>query len=690
MRWLILALAGVWSVLTALAYVVVVPETSRDQDIIRAYWQVAADKSNPKIAGIFDGFLRSNPTTPPAAELLKLSKQEQEPHLAAFRAFITKSGTDLSKAPALVWSTDDNPARRVQCQLFRVWHLRTFGEPIDIVPDPTNRDITKTIVQCVAGAGPDIIEAYGPAELGQMISAGVAQDVTEEATREGFGVGTVWPAAVSSVALDAKQYAYPCNVGYTIIFYHRDLFREAGIPEPTTPWNLEQLVAASKKLMASDPSGRRVGIMGLGAWNLALWGGNSFYNENQTASLYNNPKTIAGFKAYQDLMYREKVMPTPAEAASMASSGGANMNAGAESASASALFAAKIAGMVSDGRWSYVGMAQRNRDRVIKPAVERRLKALEGDSSEAGARERGLLESGLKSWMADVLVPISAEQHAALAACLTPEDRSRLIDVGVMHVPTVDGVPYYEAAARVAIVNRVSKHKDLGLRFLRFLASADYNNQINYTFDSICGVPGFCVAPKGGIKGPPEPLPGLEAFDSPVFVEAMEKCAGDWELSPFIGRSRLGMIAGPILEQLTNNTISAEDAAKEIEDGINGQIRANLIRDDELRREWEKRTGKTFLRDVPLREQVGAQQQSSKVAKQQSRRGFTAENAESAEKDRESGESQIVDSFSFASSRSSLTLLHSSALSAFSAVNSSSLPLRELRASAVNKTGGTP
>lgn len=613
MRWLILALAGVWGVLTALAYLVVMPETSRDQDLIRAYWQVAAEKSNPAVGGVVSAFLAENPAidgrpTPAPGALLRLDPSAQEPYLRAFRRYCLTAGNDLSRAPTLVWSTDDNPARRVQCQLFRVWHLRTFGQPIDIVPDPTNRDITKTIVQCVAGAGPDIIEAYGPAELGQMVSAGVALDVTEEAGKHGFGTETVFLAAVSSIAQGEpgalRQFAYPCNVGYTVIFYHRDLFRQAGIPDPAAsggPWNLEQLVAASKKLMAADPAGRRVGIMGLGAWNLALWGGNTFYNQNRTASLYNNPKTVAGFRAYQDLMYRDKVMPTPAEAASMASSGGANMNAGAESASASALFAAKIAAMVSDGRWSYVGMAQRNRDRVIKPAVERRLRELEDQTTDAARSERSLLESGLKSWMADVLVPISPEAHAAISACLTEEDRARLIDVGVMHVPTVDGIPYYEAAARVAIINRVSRHPEQALRFLRFLASPEYNNQINYTFDSICGVPKFADA---GISGPPKPLPGLEAFDSPVFVEAMEKYAGDWELSPFIGRSRLGMIAGPILERLTNNTLTPERAAQEIEDGINQQIRANLIRDDDLRREWERRVGKAFLRDVPLRDQA--------------------------------------------------------------------------------------
>lgn len=115
---------------------------------------------------------------------------------------------------------------------------------------------------------------------------------------------------------------------------------------------------------------------------------------------------------------------------------------------------------------------------------------------------------------------------------------------------------------------------------------------------------------KAGIKGPPEPLPGLEAFDSPVFVEAMEKFAGDWELSPFIGRARLGMIAGPILERLTNNTITPEDAAKQIEDGLNDQIRANLIRDDELRGEWERRTGKPFDPKRPMREQAAPTQRS--------------------------------------------------------------------------------
>lgn len=617
MRWVILGLLALWGVLTAFACLVVLPDTARDQDVIRSYWTVAHENHGTDVAKCVTRFFESPEARAAGAETpgaaLALDAAGQAPLLSAFRAYCERSGMDLARTPVLVWSTDDNPARRVQCALFRAWHLREFGEPVDIVPDPTNRDITKTIVQCVAGAGPDIVEAYGPAELGQMVAAGVALDVTDEAARHGFGVDSVFPAAVSSIAVEqeehrseqgainTRQYAYPCNVGYTVVFYHKDLFRQAGIPEPTAPWNIEQLVAASKKLMAADPGGRRVGIMGLGAWGMALWGGNSFYNAEKTASFFNNAKTVSAFRAYQDLMYRDKVMPTPAEAASMASSGGANMNAGAESASASALFAAKVSAMVVDGRWSYVSLAQRNRDRVIRPAVERRLGELDAASTPGGARESALLRAGLESWMRDVLVPIPPEQYRAIDAALTPDDRARLIEVGVMHVPTLDASPAYEAAARVAIVNRVSPRREIALRFLRFLASPEYNNQINHTFDSICGVPRFCDA---GIQGPPEPLPGLREFDSPVFVEAMEKHAFSWELSPFIGRSRLGMIAGPILEQLTNNTITPEAAAERIENAINAQIRANLIRDDELRRAWEMRAGRAFDPSKPLRDQV--------------------------------------------------------------------------------------
>lgn len=587
MRWVIAGLLVLFSLLTFVGYTAVIPDTRRTDAILQSYLDQPEQGGNERVASTLSrwraqGGTAGNPSTLDQLQVLIESDL----------------GYPLSKVPSLVWSTDDNPARRIQCALFRAWHLRIYGEPIDIVTDPANRDITKTIVQCVAGAGPDIIETYGPVQLDQLVSAGVALDITDVAAKEGFGVDRVFAAAVKSMAIKGRQYAFPCNMGYVVLFYHRDLFRAAGVPEPEGPWTIQELIDVGRKLMAADASGRRVAIMGPHPATMAEANGTRLFNKDGTASFFNNPRTIDAFRAYQDLVYKHHIMPSPAEAASMAASGGANMNADAASASASALFAAKVSVMVTDGRWSYKGLAERNRDRVIIPAIDRKLDALDLASTEAK-----VLQSVRASLLVDVLLPLAREQEDAYRACLSDDDRTRLLDLGVAHVPTLSGTPYYAADARVAIVNRASPRAEIAARFLRFLASQEYNDQINHTFDSICGVPEFCFD-SDGIAGPPMPVPGLECFDSPVFAEAMSNFASPTETSPFIGRARIGMFDGPVYERLIANTMTPEAAAKEIEDRINEQIGFNLKRDAQLRALWEQTAGKTFDPSRSVKDQV--------------------------------------------------------------------------------------
>ncbi len=604
MRWLILALVAIWSALTVVGYALVLPDTTRDEPVVNAYLALAADPPNDHVRAVLKAF--SAEYTKPIASLADLDAPERARAMQAFRhAYTSITSTPLESIPTLVWSTDDNPARSVQCDLFRRWHLANYAEPINILPDPSNRDATKTIVQCIAGAGPDIIESYGPSELQQFVAAGVAMDVTEEAHANAFDTARVFPTAIASMAAEnqsgeLRQYAFPCNLGYTVLFFHRDMFQAAGIPEPNAPWSIDQAIEVASQLADTGRSAgqRRVGIMNLGAWDLALGAGGRFFNESATCCIYNSPATVAGFKAYQDMMYVHRVMPTPAEAASMASSGGAAMNATAESASASSLFAAKVTAMYVGGRWEYASLASRNRDRVIRPALQRGLQSAQGDR----AAEMQAALAALGTEIHDLLTPMPQAVRSTIESVLTAGDRAKLINIGVAHVPTITGEPFYTANARVAIANRASPNAKYALRFLRFLASESYNEQINQTFDSICAVPEFCLD-ENGISGPPNPINGLEQFDSPIFVDAVQHAMPD-ELSPFIGRARLGLLAEQVIELLTSNDISPAEAARLCEDRINKQMHANITRDDLLRAEWERITDKTFDPARPLREQV--------------------------------------------------------------------------------------
>ncbi|MEM1423790.1 MAG: hypothetical protein AAGH64_07280, partial [Planctomycetota bacterium] len=370
-------------------------------------------------------------------------------------------------------------------------------------------------------------------------------------------------------------------------------------------WSTDEAIEAGLQLIAHarERNAVRQGLMNLGGWDIALAAGGRFFNDEATASVYYSPETVSGFQALLDMTYNEatKIMPSPEEAASMSTSGGAAMNATQESASASSLFAAKVSAMYVGGRWEYASLASRNRDRVIEPAIERTIASLDADDPRVA-----LLRSALDSLNEDVLIPLSDEEHEAVVACLTDADRAAMINLGVTHVPTVTGTPRYTVGARFAIANRASPNKEYAVRFLRFLASEEYNETINQTFDSICGAPAFC-RDEDGIAGPPRALPGLEAMDSRVFVDAVELYGHPNQLSPYIDPGRLGALVGPIIERVQKNDIKvtqedieagldtpAKKAADMIERVIDRQMRANIKRDELLRERWERETGLTF------------------------------------------------------------------------------------------------
>jgi len=224
----------------------------------------------------------------------------------------------------LVWVSDDNPARRGQIALFNKLHpeyeLRL--DPLD-----PNAGMEKVILQCLAGVGPDLFDAWGPSQLDSYVRSGIAWDVTDQLAKRGIDQAReVWPAALTATTRDGRVYAFPTNIAADAIWINKDLFDEAGEPYPKGPWTWEAFLRVAQRLTLRDERGRIKQFGFLCDWSywpqfVMQWGGR-IYSPDGTRCVVDSPEAVAAVQFMHDLMYKHHVMPTPVDEATMATQGG--------------------------------------------------------------------------------------------------------------------------------------------------------------------------------------------------------------------------------------------------------------------------------------------------------------------------------------------------------------------------------
>ncbi len=111
-------------------------------------------------------------------------------------------------------------------------------------------------------------------------------------------------------------YAIPFHNSTPILYYNKTMFDRAGIKQPPQTW--AELLADAKK--ADRRKQRPVGIMlpstndDYGGWifsALVRANGGKYFNEDYPGEVYyNSPTAIGALRFWQDLIYKDKVMPS--------------------------------------------------------------------------------------------------------------------------------------------------------------------------------------------------------------------------------------------------------------------------------------------------------------------------------------------------------------------------------------------
>ncbi|MBI4556997.1 MAG: sugar ABC transporter substrate-binding protein [Candidatus Hydrogenedentes bacterium] len=130
-----------------------------------------------------------------------------------------------------------------------------------------------------------------------------------------------FPGLWEAVKWKGEIKALPSSGQVGVIYYNKDLFDEAGAPYPTADWTWDDMVRSAKALTRDFDGDGVIDQYGLQLEQVyripfLLYAGQIADSEWRTARM-DNPLAIAIMERYRDLIYKDRVMPTPTASAEL-------------------------------------------------------------------------------------------------------------------------------------------------------------------------------------------------------------------------------------------------------------------------------------------------------------------------------------------------------------------------------------
>jgi len=110
-----------------------------------------------------------------------------------------------------------------------------------------------------------------------------------------FRASIYYPRAYKVFQLRGRQYGLPETFSVVLLFYNKDLFRQAGVPLPKKTWKWKDELAAAKRLTNSAKGvfGDFQPIQFFEFYKVLAQNGGTFFNAKKTRATFDSPKGIA-------------------------------------------------------------------------------------------------------------------------------------------------------------------------------------------------------------------------------------------------------------------------------------------------------------------------------------------------------------------------------------------------------------
>ena len=153
----------------------------------------------------------------------------------------------------------------------------------------------------------------------------------------------------------------------------------------------------------------------------------------------------------------------------------------------------------------------------------------------------------------------------------------------------------FRTYGRGTLVNRKSPHREAAVEFLKYEASARYNELVNHQADALAPVMRYCYSPQF-LQDPQYPNEDFNA----VWRDIMGYAQPD-PISPFINGQRAQRILNKQLDLVKADQKPVPEALRSAAREINREIAKTIAEDPALRRRYEALTRKQSTPGSPKR-----------------------------------------------------------------------------------------
>jgi len=187
---------------------------------------------------------------------------------------------------------------------------------LEVVPDDYGATLQARIAARTTGDMWRYGTHYG---LANYALRGLLWPIDDSVAKDKYDTAPYFKGALDACKVAGKLYCLPVNghPGWSGLYYLKEVFTEAGVPEPTADWTYDDMMQAAVKITKGPEAKRDIYGMWLApyyeAWltPISAFGGWPMSEDGKKAQM-DNEKTVAAMQYIVDAMQKQKVaLPNP-------------------------------------------------------------------------------------------------------------------------------------------------------------------------------------------------------------------------------------------------------------------------------------------------------------------------------------------------------------------------------------------